>query len=70
MGDIKLKRDRPSKEEHFFNRAKTAAERSTCLRRKIGAVIIGSGGVELSSGYVGSPRGTDHCTEIGKCLRM
>ena len=70
MGNSELTRVRPNREEHFFNRAKTAAERSTCLRRKIGAVIIGSDGVELSSGYVGSPRGTGHCTEIGKCLRM
>ena len=70
MSDAKLKRDRPSREEHYFNRAKTAAERSTCLRRKIGVVIIDSDGVERSSGYVGSPRGTKHCTEIGKCLRM
>lgn len=69
MDKVDLKRKRPNKDEHYFNRAKTAAERSTCLRRKIGAVII-KDGVELSSGYVGSPRGTEHCIEIGKCLRM
>jgi len=65
-----LKRDRPDKRNHFFNRARTAAERSTCLRRKVGAVIINDDGVELSSGYVGSPRETLHCIEIGKCMRM
>ena len=69
MDNSKLKRDRPSREEHFFHRAKTAAERSSCLRRKVGAVIINNDGVELSSGYVGSPRGVEHCLEIGKCLR-
>ena len=70
MKNTDLKRSRPGRHEHYFNRAKTAAERSTCLRRKIGAVIISSDGVELSSGYVGSPRDTEHCIEIGKCLRM
>lgn len=59
---------RPNKFEHFLNRAKVAAERSTCLRRKIGAVII-KDGVEISSGYVGSPRKTPHCVDIGICLR-
>ncbi len=35
-----LQRERPSKLEHYLNRAKVTAERSTCLRRKVGAVII------------------------------
>ena len=69
MSSTHLTRKRPDKFDHYFNRAKVAAERSTCLRRKIGAVII-KDGVELSSGYVGSPRGTDHCIDIGKCLRV
>jgi dCMP deaminase len=59
---------RPDKFEHFLNRARVAAERSTCLRRRIGAVIV-KDGVEVSSGYVGSPRGTAHCIDIGRCLR-
>jgi len=59
---------RPTKFEHFLNRAKVTSEMSTCLRRSIGAVII-KDGVEVSSGYVGSPRGLDHCTERGTCLR-
>lgn len=60
---------RPGKFEHYLNRAEIAAERSTCLRRKIGAIIVSQDGVELSSGYVGSPRGTAHCTDTGRCLR-
>ncbi len=59
---------RPDKFEHYLNRAKVAAERSTCLRRKIGAVIV-KDDVEVSSGYVGSPRGTEHCIDTGRCLR-
>lgn len=64
------KRSRPSKHDHFMNLAKVVAERSTCLRRKIGAIIVDKDGVQLSSGYSGAPRNTEHCNEIGKCLRM
>jgi dCMP deaminase len=60
---------RPGAFEHFLNRAKTAAERSTCLRRKVGAVII-KDDVEISSGYVGSARGEEHCIDMGQCLRF
>lgn len=69
MSSTIMKRERPDKFEHYLNRAKVAAERSTCLRRRVGAVIIRDG-VELSSGYVGSPRNTDHCISKGKCLRI
>ena len=62
-------RKRPTKDEHYLNRAKVAAEMSTCLRRKVGAVII-KDGVEVSSGYVGSPRGMGHCTSKQSCLRI
>ena len=64
-----LQRSRPDRHTHFFNRARVVAERSTCLRRRIGAIIVNKDGVELSSGYVGAPRNTEHCTDIGKCLR-
>ena len=64
-----LKRSRPDKLEHYLNRARVAAERSTCLRRKVGAVII-KDDAEVSSGYVGSPRGTENCIDIGTCLRI
>ena len=64
-----LKRERPGKTEHYLNRAKVAAERSTCLRRKVGAVIIRND-TEVSSGYVGSPRDTDNCIDLGTCIRI
>ncbi len=68
--NIDVKTSRPSRNDHFFNRAKTAAEMSTCIRRKVGAVVINEDGIEVASGYVGSPRGTEHCIDIGKCLRV
>lgn len=63
-----MKNSRPSLKDHFLNRAKVVAERSTCLRRKVGAIIV-KNGVQLSSGYSGSPRNMEHCTDIGYCLR-
>ena len=60
---------RPEKFEHFLNQAEVVSEMSTCLRRRIGAIIVSKDGVELSSGYVGSPRTTDHCIDTGICLR-
>ena len=62
-------RTRPGKFEHYLNRAKVAAERGTCVRSRVGAVIV-KDDVEVSSGYVGAPRGTENCCDLGKCLRM
>jgi dCMP deaminase len=67
---MNLGRSRPNRHEHFLNRAKVVAEMSTCLRRKVGAIIINEDGVELSSGYSGAPRTTKHCIDLGSCLRM
>jgi len=44
------------------------SSRSTCLRRKVGAVIVKDKRV-LSTGYNGSPKGTRHCEELG-CIRV
>ena len=68
MSSPSSKHKRPDKFEHYLNRARVAAERSTCLRRRIGAIII-KDDIEVSSGYVGSPRGTEHCIDTGRCLR-
>jgi dCMP deaminase len=45
-----------------------AASRSTCLRRKVGAVLVKDKHV-LSTGYNGPPKGLKHCDETG-CLRI
>ena len=60
---------RPDKFEHYLNRAKVAAERGTCIRRRVGAIVVRDD-VEVSSGYVGAPRGTENCCDLGKCLRI
>jgi len=59
--------DRPSWENYFMDIAILVARRSTCLRRKVGAVIIKDKRI-LTTGYNGAPTGMHHCTERG-CLR-
>lgn len=66
--------NRISKDEYFLKMADVVAERSTCLRKKIGSVLVKDGMV-LSTGYNGAPRGLEHCTdkncivENGHCAR-
>ncbi len=45
------------------------AYRSTCLKRKYGAVIV-KDDVVISTGYNGAPRGFENCCDIGKCPRI
>jgi dCMP deaminase len=64
LGDIM---SRPSWDEYFMQIAKLVASRSTCLRRKVGAVIVKERRI-LTTGYNGVPRGLAHCEAVG-CLR-
>lgn len=50
--------------EYFMGIAHQAATRSTCLRKKVGAVIVRDKTV-LSTGYNGSIRGLPHCEDVG-----
>ena len=58
---------RPSWDEYFLEMADLVSRRSTCLRRRVGAVIVQEKRI-LSTGYNGAPSGLRHCVEIG-CLR-
>ena len=60
-------RNRPSFDEYFMEIAHVVAKRSTCLRRKVGAVIVKDKHI-LTTGYNGAPSGMPHCLDIG-CLR-
>ncbi|MCL2607955.1 MAG: cytidine/deoxycytidylate deaminase family protein [Methanomassiliicoccaceae archaeon] len=59
--------DRPDSDTYFMNMADLISTRSTCVRRRVGAVIVKDKRV-LTTGYNGSPRGTRHCEEEG-CIR-
>lgn len=55
---------RPSAERYFLNIATIVATRSTCLHRKVGAVLVKNKHI-LSTGYNGAPAGEPHCAEVG-----
>lgn len=58
---------RPSWDEYFMEMARLVAKRSTCLRKKVGAVLVKDRRV-ISTGYNGAPKGLPHCSET-ECLR-
>lgn len=59
---------RPNKDKYYLHVAESVARRSTCLRRRYGAVIVKNDRI-VSSGYNGSPRGEVNCCDTGKCVR-
>lgn len=59
---------RKDKDNYYLDLAEAALERSTCLRRKWGAVIVKDDEI-ISTGYNGAPRGRKNCDEIGTCIR-
>ncbi len=58
---------RPSWDEYFMKMAALAAERSTCKRHNVGAVIVKDRRI-VTTGYNGAAKGVDDCLEKG-CLR-
>ena len=57
---------RLSWDQYFLTITRQVAERSTCSRAKVGAVIVRDKNI-LATGYNGAPAGLPHCTEVG-CL--
>lgn len=60
--------ERPDNDTYFMRMAELVATRSTCLRRKVGAVVVKEKRV-LTTGYNGAPKGLRHCAEVG-CVRL
>jgi dCMP deaminase len=58
--------ERLSWHQYFLTITRQVAERSTCNRAKVGAVIVRDKNI-LATGYNGAPAGMPHCTEVG-CL--
>jgi dCMP deaminase len=67
-GNGKTPFKRPSWDEYFIEIAKVVGSRSTCLRRRYGAVIV-KDHVIISTGYNGAPRGSVNCVDRGICRR-
>lgn len=59
---------RVNKENYYLNIADAVLERSTCMRRKYGAIIVRSDEI-ISTGYNGAPRGRKNCSDLGYCTR-
>ncbi len=60
--------ERVSKINYYLDIAQTVAERSTCMRRMFGAIIVKDDSI-ISTGYNGAPRGRKNCNEINFCIR-
>lgn len=60
--------ERRDKDNYYLDLAEMVSQRSTCLRRHYGAVIVKNDEV-IATGYSGAPRGRKNCTDIGSCIR-
>ena len=60
--------ERVSKHNYYLDIAQTVAERSTCLRKMYGAIIV-KNDVIISTGYNGAPRGRQNCSDLMVCMR-
>lgn len=60
---------RITKNEYYLNIALAVAQRSTCIRKRYGAVIVKNDEI-IATGYNGAPRGELNCNCIGKCARV
>ena len=60
--------ERVSKTNYYLDIAETVSQRSTCLSRRFGAIIV-KNDVIVSTGYNGAPRGRQNCNDIGVCMR-
>lgn len=58
---------RPGWDDYFMSIAQVVASRSNCVKRKVAAIIVKDRRI-ISTGYNGTPRGTQNCNE-GGCPR-
>jgi dCMP deaminase len=59
---------RPSWDDYFLYLIDVVGQRATCDRGRSGCVVVKDNRV-VAAGYVGSPKGLDHCDEAGHDLR-
>lgn len=57
---------RPSWDQYFMQLASLAAQRSNCMKRRVGCVLVRDKRV-ISTGYNGTPRNLRNCNE-GGCM--
>ncbi|CAG7566254.1 unnamed protein product [Fusarium equiseti] len=59
---------RPCWDTYFMELASLAAQRSNCMKRRVGCVLVGKERRVISTGYNGTPRGLQNCAD-GGCPR-
>jgi dCMP deaminase len=59
---------RISKQDYYLKVAAAVSQRSTCLRRQYGAIIVKNDEI-ISTGYNGASRGNPNCYDVGSCFR-
>ena len=62
-----MKNMRPDWDSYFMEIAGIVSKRSTCMRRRVGALVVKDKRI-LATGYNGAPSGLKHCLDVG-CLR-
>ena len=60
--------NRVDKINYYLDIAETVAERSTCLRKHYGCIIVKNDEI-ISTGYSGAPRGRENCIDLGYCTK-
>jgi dCMP deaminase len=60
--------NRTSKIDYYLDIADAIQGRSTCLRRRYGAIIVRNDEI-ISTGYNGAPRGRVNCGDMEYCAR-
>ena len=60
--------NRISRDRMFMEIAKVVAQRGTCDRARVGAVLVDSKNKVVSIGYNGAPHGEKHCDEVGHLM--
>ena len=61
-------KQRISKNEYFMKIAEVVSQRSTCVKRKVGAILVKDSHI-ISTGYNGAPPGFKHCSQE-LCVRQ
>lgn len=60
---------RVNKEKYYLGIAKAVAQRSPCLKRHYGCIIVNNDEI-IATGYNGNPRGMENCCDRGYCARL
>lgn len=60
--------ERRDKDNYYLDIAESVRNRSTCSRRRFGAIIVLNDEI-IATGYNGAPRGRQNCLDRGMCMR-